>query len=540
MHTRHKVVIIGGGFAGVYTARALSERMDQTIDIEMICDRNYFVYQPLLPEVAAGTINSQDAVTPLRRLLPRVRVRLAEVIGVDLVRKQVQILQGRRRIPQQIHYEHVVLASGQVTDLSRFPGFSDHSLTMKDLSDAYRLRNQIIRCLELADVTEFPELKQQALTFVVAGGGFSGVETMGELVEMVHRTRKLYPGIGEADVRFVLVQRGDRILPEMSAKLSRYALQNLTRRGVEVKCNTALKQASASAVITDQGEVIRTSTLITTIGNGPAPFIRQLNLPLERGKIKVDGTLVVEGFCDVWALGDIARVPLADGALAPPTAQYAMREAYCVAENILKCMRGESSQPFAYKPRGMLASLGNYAGVAQLYGLTLTGLPAWLIWRGFYISMVPGISTRLRISLNWFFDYFMPRSTVYLEQGRTPACRYRYYAPGEEVFASDQLLDGLYIVMQGRLKMTGTRSDGEPFERVIEQGDHWGEWILTHSGVTTGRVEALEPTKVLVLAREDFFRLREALPGFANYFSSLDPGRYSKAVMVDRAEGYAD
>ncbi|MEE2732519.1 MAG: FAD-dependent oxidoreductase [Pseudomonadota bacterium] len=528
MHTRHKVVIIGGGFSGVYTARALSELMDQTIDIELICDRNYFVYQPLLPEVAAGTINSQDAVSPLRLLLPRVKVRLAEVIGVDFEAKQVRILQGRRRIPQQVRYEHLVLASGQVTDLSRMPGFSDHSLTMKDLSDAYRLRNQIIRCLELADVTEFPELKRQALTFVVAGGGFSGVETMGELVEMVHRTRRLYPGIEAGEVRFVLVQRGERILPEMSPKLSAYALRNLSERGVEVRCNTSIKQATATAVVTDQDEVIHTATLVTTIGNGPAPFIERLDLPLERGKIKVERTLVVQGFCDVWALGDIAQVPLEDGNCAPPTAQYAMREARCVAENIMKCMYGDNTLPFSYRPRGMLASLGNYAGVAQLFGFTITGLPAWLIWRAFYISMLPGISTRLRVGLNWLFDYFMPRSTVYLEQGRAPACRYRFYAQGEEVFASDQLLDGLYIVLHGRLQMTGTRANGEPFQRCIEPGDHWGEWILTHSGLTTGRVEALEPTQVLVLPKEDFTRLRHALPGFANYFSSLDPERYSK------------
>ena len=530
MHTRHKIVIIGGGFAGVYTARALSELVDKTIDIELICDRNYFVYQPLLPEVAAGTINSQDAVTPLRLLLPDIKVRLAEVIGVDFRSKQVKILQGRRRIPQIIKYEHVVLASGQVTDLSRLPGYADHSLTMKDLSDAYRLRNQIIKCLELADVTEFEEIKRRSLTFVVAGGGFSGVETMGELVEMVHRTRKLYPGIREDEVRFVLVQRGDRILPEMPEKLSRYALKNLTGRGVEIKCHTSIREASALAVVTDQGEVIETSTLITTVGNGPAPFITKLDLPMERGKIKVDRTLAVEGYCDVWALGDIALIPLANGSFAPPTAQYAMREAKCVAENIMKCMYGETTLPFYYKPRGMLASLGNYAGVAQLFNFTITGLPAWFIWRAFYISMVPGISTRLRVALNWFFDYFMPRSTVYLEQGKSAACRYRYYAKGDEVYASEQLLDGLYMVVKGRLQMTGTRPSGEPFERIIEAGDHWGEWILTHSGITTGRVEALEATQVLVLPKEDFMRLKEALPGFSNYFSNLDTERYSKEI----------
>ncbi len=529
MYRKHKVVIIGGGFSGVYAARMLSKAKDAAIEIELICDRNYFVFQPLLPEVAAGTINSQDAVTPLRLLLPNVKVRLAEVIDIDFESKQVKILQGRRRIPQLIGYEHVVLASGQITDLSRLPGFSDHSLTMKDLSDAYKLRNQIIKCLEMADVTEFADIKRRALTFVVAGGGFSGVETMGELVEMVHRTRKLYPGIGAEEVRFVLIQRGNRLLPELPEKLSDYAHRKLAARGVEIRCNTALTEATATAVYSGTGEAIETSTLVTTIGNGPAPFVKHLSLPLQGGKIVVDRNLSVKGYCDVWALGDIALIPLADGKnFAPPTAQYAMREAQLVSYNIQRCMEGHQTREFNYTPRGMLASLGNYTGVAQFFNFTVTGLPAWLIWRAFYISMLPGFSTRLRVSLNWLFDYFMPRSTVFLEQGTPSACRYRYYAEGDEVFASDQLLDGLYVVVKGRLRMTGTRRDGTAFERIIARGDHWGEWILTHSGFTTGRVEALEDSQVMVLAKEDFMRLRDALPGFAHYFENLDINRYSK------------
>ncbi len=240
---RPKVVIIGGGFGGMFTAKKLHKLSQGDLDIELISKINYFVYQPLLPEVAAGTLNPQDAVTPLRNLLKGVQVRLAEVTDIDFDAKQITLLQGQRKILQRVDYDHLVITTGQVANLSLFPGFEHHSLTMKDLSDAYRLRNRVIECMEMADVTRFPDIKQRALTFVVGGAGFSGVETMGELAEMVDRILPEYPNIQRHEIRLVIIQIGHRVLPELPEHLSEYALNQLEKRGVEVWLNTGIHSA---------------------------------------------------------------------------------------------------------------------------------------------------------------------------------------------------------------------------------------------------------------------------------------------------------
>ena len=242
----------------------------------------------------------------------------------------------------QVPYDHVVIATGQVTDLSMFPGFTQHSMTMNDLADAQRLRNHVIQCLELADITLNAQLKKAALTFVVAGGGFSGVETMGELVEMIRRTLHHYPNIAPEEIKPILIQRGDRLLPEMQPELSEYAVQSLIRAGVEVRLKTGISSATAMSLATQDGQSIQCMTTVTTIGNGPSGFLRSLDLQLVKGKIPVNANLEVVDLDNVWALGDAALIPMeANGKLtdlstyAPPTAQFAVREAQFLAKNIL-------------------------------------------------------------------------------------------------------------------------------------------------------------------------------------------------------------
>ena len=209
---RKRIVVLGGGFGGAFTAKYLRQRIGSEVIIELINDANYFVFQPLLPEVAAGIIGASDAVAPLRAMLPGVRCRMAHAFGVDFSARQVNVVQGKGRVPIQVSYDHLVIAVGQVTNLEMLPGFAEHSFTMRNLSDAYRLRNHIIQCLEHADVTENESLKQRLLTFVVAGGGFSGVEVVGELAEMVRRTLPYYPNIEPHEVRPILIQRDAQIL----------------------------------------------------------------------------------------------------------------------------------------------------------------------------------------------------------------------------------------------------------------------------------------------------------------------------------------
>ncbi|MBK6511704.1 MAG: FAD-dependent oxidoreductase [Haliea sp.] len=509
-----KVVIVGGGFGGMFTAKKLQKLCRGNIDIELISKINYFVFQPLLPEVAAGTLNPQDAITPLRTLLKGVHVRLAEVTGVDFEAKQVILMQGQKKLLQRVDYDHLVITTGQIANLSLFPGFEHHSLTMKDLSDAYRLRNHVIECMEMADVTRFADIKERALTFVVAGAGFSGVETMGELTEMIERILPQYPNIQRAEIRLVMIQLDKRVLPELPEHLSEYTLKQLQKRGVDVWLNTGIRSATQQAVYTNDGRSLNTRTIITTIGNGPSAFIKSLPITLERGRIPVSRELQVQKLENVWAIGDAALIPLnadADKPLyAPPTAQFAQAQAETLAENIVKCMYGRPLTPFHFKPAGIMASLGGNRGAAEVYGMRVTGLLAWIIWRTAYIGMLPGFSTKVRVAIDWLLDLFMRRTIAYLGDSDRPATRYMDFSTGEVVQQANEVPAGFYVVLSGSVQQDMQTSSGENKQYTLKAGDSWGSKALKEGRLTHGKITALEDTRLLLVQREDFQRLRGA------------------------------
>ena len=534
--SKQRVVIVGGGFGGAFTARYLSKLAGNEVEVELINHNNYFVFQPLLPEVAAGTINASDAVTPLRVLLPRTKVRMADVIEIDTEEKCLTLMQGRKLVPIRVSYDHLVLASGMKTDLSFLPGFSEHSFTMKDLSDAHALRNHVIRCLEHADVTQDMVLKKRLLTFVVAGGGFSGVETIGEMSEMIGRTLKYYPNIKHSELRGILVQKAGEILPELPAVLGQYARRELKKRHIEVLLNTGIESATGTAVTLSDQTAIATQTLVTTVGNGPTDLMRSLPVELVRGRLLTNRQLQVEGLPDVWAVGDVACIPLDDGnadatQYAPPTAQFAVREAKFLARAIMSKIKNQPLKAFHYVPRGSMASIGNYKAVAQVFNFKLSGLFAWILWRGFYISMVPSISTRLRIALNWMFDYILPRKIVQIQQKQSGACKRKRYAKGDVIFEPGQLVDGFYTIVSGALQATSTSPDtGEEHVRVLGPGDHWGERTLAGDLKAVGYLKAIKDSEVRMFPREDFGDLRSSFPVLNEYFANIHDSIYPVAL----------
>lgn len=532
---RPRVVIVGGGFAGAFAAKYLRRYARDKIDIELINAENYFVFQPLLPEVASATISAPDAVTPLRYMLPGVKFRMAEVTGLEPAARTVHFLQGSRRTPQSVQYDHLVLAVGQETNLNHSPGFAEHSLCMRNLADAHQLRNKIIRRLEHADVTEDDTLKKRLLTFVVAGGGFSGVETIGEVAEMIERTLKFYPNISSDEIRCVLIQRGDRILPELPARLSDYAARKLRERRIDIACGKGIVAATGNDVYLDDGSRIPTCLLVTTVGNGPARFTQTLGIDLERGKIPVDEHLRVIGMPNLWSLGDAALVPLhtdtATPVFAPPTAQFAVREAKCVARNIANVIATKPLDTFAFKPKGSLASIGHYQGVAEVVGIRLSGLIAWMLWRFLYIGMLPGFATRLRVALNWMFDYVLPRSIVQIANRSDTATLYRYFAKGDVVSSPGQRVEGFYTVIEGCLESRIPDAlAGDDFVRILGSGDHWGERSLTDGTTTRGTLTALEDTRVMILRGNDFRNLREAFPALDDYLTSISDKIYAPSL----------
>lgn len=516
---KERILVLGGGFAGMFAARELQQRLGGRAAVELINDQNYFVFQPLLPEVAAGSITAPHAVTPLRFLLKGVTVRKAVVHDVDFERRVVTVFQGVQRRPTEIGYDHLVVALGQTTDLSRMPGMPEHALTMKTLEDARRLRAHVIERLEHADITQLPEVKREALTFCVVGGGFSGIETVGEMKELIDRSLKFYPNIDPSEVRVIVVEFLDKVLPELPPSLGAYAAKKLGERGIELRLGIGVSSATGTALTTTDGEVIGTRTIVATIGSAPSSVVREMPLELVQGRIAVERTLAAKGQPNVWSLGDCALIPMKEGAsertdFAPPTAQFAVREARHLAENVAAAIAGKPLKPFAYTSKGALASLGARRGVAEVFGIKISGFPAWLLWRAYYVAFLPGLSTQLSVLLNWVLDALSPRTIVQVATAKPPSTRYVLYRSGDRIFEEGNRSDGVYSVISGAVEMVRTDPEsGEQKRRIVQPGELFGARLLTGETRRSATARALEDTRVLVMEAEEVLKLADGFEG---------------------------
>ena len=522
----HRVLILGGGFAGLYAARNLQRLMGKKAAIEVVNRENYFVFQPLLPEVAGGAISAVNAVSPLRFLTREIFIRKAEVDSINPEAQTVTVFQGVQRRPTVLEYDHLIIALGSGSDLSRTIGLSEHAFTMKTLSDARRLRAHVIERLEHADITRLPEVKKGALTFTVIGGGFSGIETVGEIKELIDRSLRYYPNINASEIRVVVLEFADRILNEMPESLAAYAQNKLNQRGIEVQLGVGVAEATGTQLVTTTGEVIDTRTIVATIGNTPAPVVAKMPLTLEQGRILVRRDFRADGFENIWAIGDCALIPMTETAsdredFAPPTAQFAVREAKHLAQNVVAALQNQNLKTFHYSSKGSLASLGAGRGVAEVYGIKLTGRLAWLLWRVYYISFLPGMQTRISVLWNWLMDGFSPRSVVQINSEKPQDARYVLYRAGDRIYENGARSDGFYTIASGSVEITGIDpATGEETSRVLNAGEHFGERLLIGATRRIATAVAIEDTKVLVLTRDEFLKLAEGLPFFRAYFET--------------------
>jgi NADH dehydrogenase len=414
----YRIVILGGGFAGVTAARRLEHRLASRPDIEivLVSDGNYLLFTPMLAGVAAGTLQARHISAPLRACCPRTVHHRARVQAVDLARQQVWLRRGNGA-PEAMHYDQLVLALGATAHYRGLPGVAEHGFALKTLEDATRLRNHVIGMLERADVEPDPVERERQLTFVVAGGGFAGAELIAELFDLVHDVRRFYPHIEPEWLRFVLVHAQDRILPELPRKLADHSLAELRARGIEFALQARLTAATAESVTLDDGRRLGTRTLVWTAGNQPNPLVATLPVPLVRGAVACEPTLRVHGLANVWALGDCAAVPdvLAPGEFHPPTAQHALRQGKVVADNIVATLHGRQLEPCRFRTIGLLVSLGHQKAAAEFRGRPYSGLFAWLLWRGVYLVKLPGLEKKVRVVLDWILDLFFPRDVVLTE-----------------------------------------------------------------------------------------------------------------------------
>jgi NADH dehydrogenase len=422
---KKRILILGGGFAGAYTALHLEKQLRGASDVEiaLVARENFVLFTPMLSEVAGCDLEVTHIVPPLRKMLRHSRVMVAEVESIDLVKKQVRIRHSGLEHSYDVPYDQLVLALGAVTNFHRIPGLEEHALTMKTLGDAILIRNRVIDALGVADnVPDETERKTQ-LTIVVAGGGFAGVETAGAVNDLLRESMKFYTNLKPDMARVVVVHPGDVILPELSASLGRYAEKRLALRGVEVRLKASVTGYDGKEVILGDGTKIATHILVWTAGITPPPLLSSLPCAIQRGRVVANDCLQVPNWPGVWALGDCALVPdpLNPGKFYPPTAQHAIRQAATLAANIVSSMRGQALQPFKFKIIGLLAVIGRRHGVAEILGWQFSGIIAWCLWRAIYLSKLPGLQKKVRVAIDWTLDLIFSKDLVQLPTLRSAA-----------------------------------------------------------------------------------------------------------------------
>jgi NADH dehydrogenase len=406
-----RIVIAGGGFAGLYAAMHFDKQLARREDVEvtLISRDNFILFTPMLHEIAAGDLSPGDIVNPLRRILHHVRFAGAEVQAIDLNARRVSCVHGVEKNEIQFEFDHLLLTLGSDTNFFNMDGVRDWSITMKNLSDATLLRNRMVALLEEASLQSDEAARRQLLTFVTAGGGFSGTETTGAVNDFVRDTLRYYPQLREELIRVVIVHPGTFILPELGEELGRYAERKLRDRKVEVTKGARVANYDGVVVTLSDGTSIPAATLIWTAGVKPSPVIASLPCQKERGRLLVNEYMGVPGVAGLWAAGDCAAIPdvkSGTGKFYPPTAQHGLREGVVVAKNIEAAILGRPTNPFRFKMLGQLASIGHHTGVAMMFGIKFSGFIAWWFWRSVYLMKLPRFAKKLRVIASWTLDIF--------------------------------------------------------------------------------------------------------------------------------------
>jgi NADH dehydrogenase len=527
---RARVVVLGGGFGGVYTALAL-ERLaakGAQVEVALVNRENYLVFQPMLAEVIAGDVGILDTVSPLRQLLPRTDLFVRELEGVDLERRVVTLGAGLTPQTLELPFEHLVLALGNVTDFRGIPGLPEHALPFKTLADSVRIRNHVINVLEQASVIEDPELRRAMLTFVIAGGGFSGTEVAAALHDFVRGAAGAYRSIPREEVRIVLVHSGERVLErELTAHLAAYATKALSEQGIELLLGERLAAASLQSAVLSGGRRIATHTLISTVPSSPNPMLEQISgLPTVAGRVECEATTAVKGHEGVWAVGDCALIAMPNGEPSPPTAQHAIRQAKVLAQNILATETGARRRTFAFTGLGKLGALGHHRAVAELPGkVTVQGPLAWLLWRGIYWAKLPGASRKTRVAISWLSDLVLPSHPVQLNLGGGRGATQAHYEPGEAIFAEGDAGDSLFMILSGEVEVQKRLGARTETIGTLKAGEYFGEMALLGRQPRSAGTRALTPVDLLVLPGSDFAALADSLTEFRGEFEQIARAR---------------
>ncbi|OKJ11737.1 NAD(P)/FAD-dependent oxidoreductase [Kitasatospora sp. CB01950] len=422
---RPRILIVGGGYVGLYAAMRILKKMRYgEATVTVVDPRSYMTYLPFLPEAAGGNVAPRNLVAPLRSALKKAEVLTGHVTEVDHARK-VATIQPAAGDAYELPFEYLVVATGSVSRTFPIPGLAEHGIGMKTVEEAISLRNHVMAQLDKAESTTDEDVRRKALTFVVIGGGFAGIETVAEVEDMARDAAKIYKTVSRDDMRFVVVEAANRILPEMGPDLGLWTKGRLEERNIEVYIETSMDSCVDQHVVLKNGMEFDASTIVWTAGVKPNPIVNRFGLPLgPRGHVDTRPTLQVQGFDYVWAAGDNAQVPdlaAGEGAWCPPNAQHAVRQAAVLADNVVAGMRGFPQAEYKHKNLGAVAGLGLHKGVAILFGkVKLKGRLAWYFHRLYHGAMVPTMNRKVRVFTDWTLAMFLKRETVGLSEMEKP------------------------------------------------------------------------------------------------------------------------
>lgn len=510
---RTRIVIIGGGFGGVSCARTLRAAMrDNDAELVLFNRENHLVFSPLLADAVGSSLNLQDVIVPLRQLLPGVICRTEEVRHVDLAAGEVEF-ESHDGLPRRMAYDHVVLACGSVANLNVVPGMADHAFPLKTVGDAAVLRTQVLQQLERAEVCEDEARRRWLCSFIVVGGGYSGVEAAGEINDLVRGSLRFFRNIRTDDVTVTLLHSRDQILPEISPPLREFARVKMQAAGVTLRLNCRVQLATGDGVGTGDG-FVRGGTIVCTIGSSPAPIVERMDTPREKGRLVTEPDMRLPGRANAWAVGDCAAIRNAhDGQLSPPTGQFAERQGRQCAENILRTLHGEPTRPFSFRVLGQLCSIGGHRAVAELAGLRLSGFLAWFVWRGVYLFKLPSWGRRIQVGADWAWLLLFPRDLAHLRTDPTERVTHAHYEAGDYILRQGEAPANFYVLERGEVEIVRTsadRPDGEVIA-TLGPGSFFGEQALINQQPRSASVRARGPVDVVVMGRNVFSTISRSL-----------------------------
>lgn len=519
---KKQVLIIGGGFAGVKCAKTLRAQLTrEEADIVLFNCENYMVFQPLLAEVVGASISPEPVAVSLRQMLPGVYCRTEDISHIDVLNNYVEFV-GDRGIKGMMYYDHLVIACGSDVNLGLIPGMADHAYPLKTIGDAIALRYHVLQQMENAEIADNVDLRRWYLSFVIVGGGFSGVEVAGEINDLVRDTYKYYRNVPKEEIKVTLIHSHDQILPEVTSDLRDFARMKMEQAGINVLLKKRAKFVNPDGVGLDDGSIVEGATIVCTVGNAPSPMIDKLDVPKDKGRLLTEPDMRVMGLGSVWAIGDCALIINDyDKKPSPTTGQFAERQGRQAANNIVRLLKSQETKPFRFKLLGELCAIGGHNAVAEFLGFHISGFMAWFLWRSVYLFKLPTLSHQLKVGFDWAWEIFYSRDLAHPKSDQTERISKAHFQPGDYIFKEGDPSNNFYIIESGEVEVV-RKSPEEGVElkiAILGAGDFFGEMALLEDRNRKSSIRARTNVELTVMGKKVFQQISSTLAPFREFLA---------------------